>query len=177
VHHPRHSSGRQHRSAPARGAPLTQLMQDAVMDDEDSAQLSECCFNACVTLKNAIRGECRGDLSELEELVLEELERCVTYPLPSFTVPKNRRVMRKTEQTFRSATEGTPRAWPNKAKSCVRDLQRILQTLYALNPPLGEHPNVNECRPHLMPAYPRNAIPPPVSESGMSSPSVPSHLA
>ena len=48
-----------------------------MIDDEDSMQLSEYCFNVCATLENAIQGKNVGDLNKYVRMALEDLERCV----------------------------------------------------------------------------------------------------
>ena len=51
--------------------------QHKLIDNKDSVQLSEYCFNMCETVKTAIRGKGIGDLSESVRTALKELERCV----------------------------------------------------------------------------------------------------
>lgn len=48
-----------------------------MVDNKDSVQVSECCFNVCETLKGAIQGKNRDDLNESEKIAVEDLERCV----------------------------------------------------------------------------------------------------
>lgn len=45
-------------------------------------ELSEYCFNMCVTLKTAIQGKDADDLSEPARMGLKELERYIDYPSP-----------------------------------------------------------------------------------------------
>lgn len=51
--------------------------QDRMIDDEDSLQLSEYCFNVCVELQPTIQGKNVDELNKSERTALEELERCV----------------------------------------------------------------------------------------------------
>ena len=48
-----------------------------MIDDEDSLQLSEYCFNVCVELQPTIQGKNVDELNKSERTALEELERCV----------------------------------------------------------------------------------------------------
>ena len=48
-----------------------------MIDNEDSGQLSENCFNSCLVLEAAIRGENVGDIRGPVRTVLEDLDRCV----------------------------------------------------------------------------------------------------
>ena len=48
-----------------------------MIDDEDFVQLSEYCFNVCVALAPAIRGNNVDDLNKSVRGALEELEWCV----------------------------------------------------------------------------------------------------
>ena len=48
-----------------------------MVDDEDSIQLSEYCFNACEVLRTVVRGRNPDSLSESVRVALEDLERCV----------------------------------------------------------------------------------------------------
>ena len=48
-----------------------------MIGNDDSLQLSEYCFNICVTLETAIRGKNMGDLSKYSRMALEDLERYV----------------------------------------------------------------------------------------------------
>ena len=51
-----------------------------MIDDEDSVQLSEYCFNVCETLKNVTQGKNADDFDESgdEKTALENLKRCAT---------------------------------------------------------------------------------------------------
>ena len=57
--------------------PHQRANQDEMIDSEDSVQLSKYCFNACLVMETAIRGENVGDLSRPVRVVLEDLERYV----------------------------------------------------------------------------------------------------
>jgi hypothetical protein len=48
-----------------------------MIDDRDSVQLSEYCFNICETLKTTIGGKDADDPNKLVRAALEDLERCV----------------------------------------------------------------------------------------------------
>lgn len=48
-----------------------------MINDADSVRLSEYCFVACQTLKNAIQGKGDGDLNESEKMAIGDLGRCV----------------------------------------------------------------------------------------------------
>ena len=48
-----------------------------MVDDKDSVQLSEYCFNVCEMLEMAIQGNNAGDLDESVRKALDDLERCV----------------------------------------------------------------------------------------------------
>ena len=48
-----------------------------MIDDKDSVQLSEYCFNVCGVLKTAGQGRNADSLSESVRVALEDLERCV----------------------------------------------------------------------------------------------------
>jgi hypothetical protein len=48
-----------------------------MIDNKDSVQLSEYCFNVCETLKTAIQGRNADDLNGPVRAILEDLERCV----------------------------------------------------------------------------------------------------
>lgn len=53
------------------------LDQDKMIDNEDSVQLSEYCFDVCDVLNTAMRGKSRDDLNgSMEMKALEKLERC-----------------------------------------------------------------------------------------------------
>jgi len=54
-----------------------ELNQDKLIDDKDSVQLSEYCFNVCGVLKTAVQGRDADDLDESVRLALEDLGRCV----------------------------------------------------------------------------------------------------
>lgn len=51
--------------------------QDTGVDDEDSVQLSEYCFNVCAALQIAVQGKNVDDLNESVRAALGGLERCV----------------------------------------------------------------------------------------------------
>jgi len=48
-----------------------------MIDNKDSVQLSESCFNICEALNTAIQGENTDDLDESVRVALEVSERCV----------------------------------------------------------------------------------------------------
>ena len=48
-----------------------------MIDDKDSVQLSEYCFNVCEVLKGAVHGRSADSLNESVRVALEDLERCV----------------------------------------------------------------------------------------------------
>ena len=47
--------------------------QDKFIDDKDSAQLSDYCFNVCEVLKTTVPGK---DVGEFARKAFEDLERC-----------------------------------------------------------------------------------------------------
>ena len=51
-----------------------------MIDDEDSVQLSEYCFNVCKELKAIIQGRNASSLDESVRVALEDLGRCVDWP-------------------------------------------------------------------------------------------------
>ena len=51
--------------------------QDKMIDDKDSVQLSEYCFNVCEVLKAAVQGKNADTLNDSVRVALEDLERCV----------------------------------------------------------------------------------------------------
>jgi len=69
------------RFAPIYEPPLM-VQQDKMIDDKDSVQLSEYCFNVCGVVKTAIQGKNAGDLNESVRmaLALGHLGRCVDLP-------------------------------------------------------------------------------------------------
>ena len=48
-----------------------------MIDDEDSVQLSEYCFNVCNELKTVMQGRNADSLDESVRVALEDLGRCV----------------------------------------------------------------------------------------------------
>jgi len=50
-----------------------------MIDNRDSVQLSEYCFNVCEAVKVALEGKNADDLSESIEVALADLERCVDF--------------------------------------------------------------------------------------------------
>ena len=48
-----------------------------MIDDQDSIQLSEYCFNVCEVLDTAVQGMNTDSLSESVRAALDDLERCV----------------------------------------------------------------------------------------------------
>ena len=48
-----------------------------MVDDKDSVQLSEYCFNVCEVLKTTIQGRNADSLDVSVRVALEDLERCV----------------------------------------------------------------------------------------------------
>ena len=66
-------------SAPILRPPVVshrQPNQDKMIDDNDSAQLSDYCFNVCEVLKTAVQGRSADGLNESVRVALEDLERC-----------------------------------------------------------------------------------------------------
>jgi len=53
-----------------------------MIDEEDSVQLSEYCFNVCEVLETATQGTNTDGLNEFVRTVLGRLERCVCQPWP-----------------------------------------------------------------------------------------------
>ena len=51
-----------------------------MVDDHDSAQLSDYCFNVCEVLKTTVQGRGVDSLSEPARAALGDLERCVDWP-------------------------------------------------------------------------------------------------
>jgi len=51
--------------------------QDKLIDDKDSVQLSESCFNACNALKTVVQGRNVDGLDDSVRIALKDLERCV----------------------------------------------------------------------------------------------------
>ena len=48
-----------------------------MIDDNDSVQLSEYCFDVCEVLKGVVQGRNADGLTESVKVALEDLERCV----------------------------------------------------------------------------------------------------
>ena len=48
-----------------------------MIDDKDSVQLSEYCFNVCEVLKGVVRGRSADSLNESVRVALGDLEKCV----------------------------------------------------------------------------------------------------
>lgn len=48
-----------------------------MIDNRDSVELSDYCFNVCEVLKTAIQGKSVDNLDEPVRKALEDLERCV----------------------------------------------------------------------------------------------------
>ena len=59
-----------------------------MIDDQDSVQLSEYCFNVCEVLKTAIQATNADSLDESVRVALEDLGRCVDRPSPIFSPTK-----------------------------------------------------------------------------------------
>ena len=55
-----------------------------MVDDKDSVQLSEYCFNVCEILRNTFRGKNASDVDESEKMAMEGLERCVGDVVPFY---------------------------------------------------------------------------------------------
>jgi len=54
--------------------------QDKMIDNEDSVQLSEYCFDVCTVLETAIQGKKNvGSLNKYVRMALGDLERCVSW--------------------------------------------------------------------------------------------------
>ena len=51
-----------------------------MIDDKDSMQLSEYCFNVCEVLKDAVQGRDADSLDESVREALQDLERCADLP-------------------------------------------------------------------------------------------------
>ena len=54
-----------------------QLNQDKMIDDNDSVQLSDYCFNVCEVLKTTIQRRDEDGLDESVRVALGDLEKCV----------------------------------------------------------------------------------------------------
>ena len=50
-----------------------------MIDDNDSVQLSEYCFNVCEVLKDTIQGRSADNLNESVRAALEDLKRCADF--------------------------------------------------------------------------------------------------
>ena len=59
-----------------------------MIDDKDSAQLSEYCFNVREVLKTTIQGTNADGLDESVRVALDDLGRCVGWPSPTCSLAK-----------------------------------------------------------------------------------------
>jgi len=118
-----------------------------MIDNEEYVQLSEHCFNACLVLDTAIRGENVEDLSGPVMTALEGLERCVDYPQPcsTLTVSNNSRFLWETERTLRGGVNTSHTIYDKeKVEEHKLAIQEILGVLSLRNSSFGEHPSVIE---------------------------------
>ncbi|KAF9786165.1 kinase-like domain-containing protein [Thelephora terrestris] len=106
------------------------LVRDTMIDDEHAMQLSECCFNACETMKGALQGKNPSDLTESEKATMENLERLI----------------HRVECTLRSAASSSPCTKYNQknVESYMQSIREILSTLQASRFPPGEDHSVGE---------------------------------
>jgi len=51
-----------------------------MIDDKDSEQLTEYCFNVCEVLKTVVQGRNTAGINESVRVAFEYLERCVNLP-------------------------------------------------------------------------------------------------
>ena len=58
-----------------------------MIDDKDSVQLSEYCFNVCEVLKTAVQGRNADSLDESVRVALEDLERWVDSSSSTCSLP------------------------------------------------------------------------------------------
>ena len=104
-----------------------------MIDDKDSMQLSEYCFNVCTVLKTAVQGRNVDSLGEPVRAALEDLERCVSLSFSACSLqPGNSRVTHEIERTLRRGAN-MPRTRRNKGKVEGQKLkiQEIHNTLNA----------------------------------------------
>ena len=119
--------------------------QDKLIDDKDSVQLSEYCFNVCEVLKTTIQGRDADSLNGSVRVALEDLERCVDLSCAVCApLRRNPRVMHEIERTLRKGAN-TPRTKHNKGKveghkgkveGHKLKIQEIFDTLNAPSAPL-----------------------------------------
>jgi len=116
-----------------------------MVDDKDTVQLSEYCFNTCEVLKTAVQGKDVNSLNESVRVALEDLERCVDWSCSVCSLTNsNSRVTREIERTLRRGAN-IPRAKHNKGKVEEQKLriQGIFDTLNAPSASLDETIPVN----------------------------------
>ena len=145
--------------------------QHKLIDNKDSVQLSEYCFNVCETVKTAIRGKGTGDISKSARIALKELERCVDSFQPcQLTTTSNFRFTSEIERTLRRWADAPHTEYNDKeVRSHKLEIQRILGVLTAPEFPPGGGPGVGEHPPNSAPVDPhKTASPPTPSEDGMS---------
>jgi len=130
--------------------------QDKLIDDKDSVQLSEYCFDVCDVLKTAIQGRDVDGLDESVRTALEDLERCVNWSRTVCPLIRQLRVTHEIERTLRRGAS-MPQAKHNdiKVKEHRLKIQGIFDTLRAPSAPL--------------PVDSRSTATTSKSESGMSS--------
>ena len=104
-----------------------------MIDDEDSVQLSEYCFNVCEVLKTAVHGKDADNLDKSVRAALEDLERCVDLAFLSAPSLSNSRVTHEIERTLRRGVN-MQRNRHNKSKVEGHKL-KIQEILDALNAP------------------------------------------
>ena len=51
-----------------------------MIDDKDSVQLSEYCFNVCEVVKTVVQGRNVESLDESMRVAIKDLERCIDWP-------------------------------------------------------------------------------------------------
>jgi len=131
-----------------------------LIDDKDSVQLSEYCFNVCEVLKTVTLGRDVDSLDESVRVALKDLERCVDQSRSVCSSPSNSRVTGEIERTLRRGAN-MPRVKHNRGKVEGHRLkvQEILDTLNAPSAPPDEAPH----------AGPRDIAASSISESCVSS--------
>ena len=112
-----------------------------MIDNKDSVQISESCFNVCEVLDVAIQGKNAGGLNESVRTALEDSERYFNQPRPCLlTIPSGPRVTREIERTLRRGAS-TPHTKHNKesVEGHMLEIERILGALTSLSSPLDGH--------------------------------------
>ena len=139
-----------------------------MINDKDSVQLSEFCFNVCEVLKTAVQGRDVDSLDESVRVALEDLKRCVDLPFLPAPSPNNSRVTREIERTLRRGAN-MPRTRGNKGKVEGQNLKiiKIHDTLNAPSVPLDGTLSPSEHVPNLAPANSHKAA----TASGSGTPS------